>query len=274
MERGWEVFSLQYHVDGPLGAVLSPDAMAGEPTGWGSHHSIAWQDNVSSSRCRVRRLLRRLPAPLAPCWLLGGLGTRPTFAPAATLAPCPRPAGYLRIFRLLWTIKHVEAVLGKCWDAINAAQRALAAMRAQERLHGVAVDNVELVGGSLEGGWGSQMHKGRAPKMVQHRTLLWAPTCSACRLCAGATGAAGLPRAARRDGQLRDQPAGAQGGCSALFVVLRAMRWKLCSCLLVMSSWRARPRSHASMFKLLHHVCPPCCSTTSCLRCWSPTGPS
>lgn len=30
MERGWEVFSLQYHVDGPLGAVLSPDAMAGE----------------------------------------------------------------------------------------------------------------------------------------------------------------------------------------------------------------------------------------------------
>lgn len=69
------------------------------------------------------------------------------------LSTCPAglpPAGYLRIFRLLWTIKHVEAVLGQCWDAINTAQRALAALRAQERLHGVAVDNVELVGG---GGW-------------------------------------------------------------------------------------------------------------------------
>lgn len=32
MDRGWDVFSLQYHVDGPLGAVLSPDAMAGEPS--------------------------------------------------------------------------------------------------------------------------------------------------------------------------------------------------------------------------------------------------
>lgn len=40
----------------------------------------------------------------------------------------------------------MEAVLGQCWDAINAAQRALAVLRAQERLHGVAVDNVELVG--------------------------------------------------------------------------------------------------------------------------------
>lgn len=30
-DQGWDVFSLQYHVDGPLGAVLSPDAMAG---GW------------------------------------------------------------------------------------------------------------------------------------------------------------------------------------------------------------------------------------------------
>ncbi len=65
-------------------------------------------------------------------------------------------AGYLRIFRLLWTIKHVEAVLGQCWDAINTAQRALAALRAQERLHGVAVDNVELVGG--RNGWA--MHSG------------------------------------------------------------------------------------------------------------------
>ena len=28
-DLGWDVFSLQYHLDGPLGAVLSPDAMAG-----------------------------------------------------------------------------------------------------------------------------------------------------------------------------------------------------------------------------------------------------
>lgn len=28
-DTGWDVFSLQYAVDGPLGAVLSPDAMAG-----------------------------------------------------------------------------------------------------------------------------------------------------------------------------------------------------------------------------------------------------
>lgn len=28
-DRGWDVFSLQYHVDGPLGAVLSPEAMQG-----------------------------------------------------------------------------------------------------------------------------------------------------------------------------------------------------------------------------------------------------
>ena len=28
-DLGWDVFSLQYHVEGPLAAVLSPDAMAG-----------------------------------------------------------------------------------------------------------------------------------------------------------------------------------------------------------------------------------------------------
>lgn len=28
-DRGWDVFSLQYHVDGPLGAVLSPEVMQG-----------------------------------------------------------------------------------------------------------------------------------------------------------------------------------------------------------------------------------------------------
>ena len=132
-ERGWEVFSLQYHVDGPLGAVLSPDAMAGKPSEWclpqlgaatGSWH----KGHPAICMCRPARMLPPLPRLL------------------------PRLAGYLRIFRLLWTIKHVEAVLGKCWDAINAAQRALAAMRAQERLHGVAVDNVELVGGWLEAG--------------------------------------------------------------------------------------------------------------------------
>lgn len=80
-DLGWDVFSLQYHIDGPLGAVLSPDAMA----------------------------------------------------------------GYLRIFRLLWTIKHTESVLEQSWGHINSAQRGLSALRAQERLHGVGVDNVELV---------------------------------------------------------------------------------------------------------------------------------
>ncbi|KAL4446262.1 hypothetical protein ABPG77_003069 [Micractinium sp. CCAP 211/92] len=80
-DRGWDVFSLQYHVDGPLGAVLSPEAMQ----------------------------------------------------------------AYLRIFRLLWTIKHVETVLEQCWDHINSAQRALGTLRAQEKLHGVEVEHVELV---------------------------------------------------------------------------------------------------------------------------------
>jgi len=28
-DLGWDVFSLRYHVDGPLGVVLSPDTMAG-----------------------------------------------------------------------------------------------------------------------------------------------------------------------------------------------------------------------------------------------------
>ena len=55
------------------------------------------------------------------------------------------PAGYLRIFRLLWDIKHVDVVLERCWSAINATQRALNTLRGQERLHGVAVDNAELV---------------------------------------------------------------------------------------------------------------------------------
>jgi len=39
----------------------------------------------------------------------------------------------------------VETVLEQCWDHINSAQRALSAVRAQERLHGVGVDNIELV---------------------------------------------------------------------------------------------------------------------------------
>lgn len=36
-DRGWDVFTLQYLVDGPLGAVLSPDAMQGgrRAGGWG-----------------------------------------------------------------------------------------------------------------------------------------------------------------------------------------------------------------------------------------------
>lgn len=98
------------------------------------------------------------------------------------------PAAYLRIFRLLWTIKHVEAVLEQarkqcwplrachaayarpcqagravvistlgapemprrrpllqCWDHINSAQRALATLRAQEKLHGVEVEHAQLV---------------------------------------------------------------------------------------------------------------------------------
>ena len=32
-DLGWDVFSLQYHVEGPLAAVLSPDAMAGGHVG-------------------------------------------------------------------------------------------------------------------------------------------------------------------------------------------------------------------------------------------------
>ncbi|EFN52184.1 hypothetical protein CHLNCDRAFT_139395 [Chlorella variabilis] len=81
-DLGWDVFALQYHVDeGPLGAVLSPDTMA----------------------------------------------------------------GYLRIFRLLWTIKHVEVVLEQCWSTINSMQRGLNTIKGQERVHGVAVDNAEQV---------------------------------------------------------------------------------------------------------------------------------
>ena len=88
----------------------------------------------------------------------------PTFLP--TRPPC---AGYLRIFRLLWTIKHVEAVLGQCWDAINSAQRALASLRAAERLHGVGVEHAELVGGGGPGfcfqAWKAS---GRLPAATRH----------------------------------------------------------------------------------------------------------
>lgn len=78
---GWDIFSLQYLVDGPMRAVLSPDAMS----------------------------------------------------------------GYLRIFRLLWAVKHVEVVLVQSWSTINSTQRVLNVIREQERMHGVAVNNAELV---------------------------------------------------------------------------------------------------------------------------------
>ncbi|KAL4856634.1 Gamma-tubulin complex component 3 [Chlorella vulgaris] len=80
-DLGWDIFSLQYLVDGPMRAVLSPDAMS----------------------------------------------------------------GYLRIFRLLWAVKHVEVVLEQSWSTINSTQRVLNVIREQERMHGVAVNNAELV---------------------------------------------------------------------------------------------------------------------------------
>lgn len=60
-------------------------------------------------------------------------------------APAAPAAGYLRIFRLLWTIKHVEVVLEQCWSTINSMQRGLNTIKGQERVHGVAVDNAEQV---------------------------------------------------------------------------------------------------------------------------------
>jgi hypothetical protein len=54
-------------------------------------------------------------------------------------------AGYLRIFRLLWAVKHVEAVLEQSWSTINSTQRVLNVIREQERMHGVAVNHAELV---------------------------------------------------------------------------------------------------------------------------------
>ncbi|KAL6776783.1 GCP3 [Auxenochlorella protothecoides x Auxenochlorella symbiontica] len=80
-DSGWDVFSLQYAVDGALAAVLAPSAMA----------------------------------------------------------------SYLRVFRLLWTIKRVERVLGRAWARLNDAAHAMATLRALEKEHGVDVSGAEKV---------------------------------------------------------------------------------------------------------------------------------
>ncbi|GAB4814758.1 hypothetical protein N2152v2_001804 [Parachlorella kessleri] len=80
-DRGWDTFSLQYHLDGPMAAVFS-------------------QDNMTT---------------------------------------------YLRVFRLLWTIKHVEHVLAAGWHTINDIQHGLATLRNLHSKEGIDVDNIEQV---------------------------------------------------------------------------------------------------------------------------------
>lgn len=53
------------------------------------------------------------------------------------------PAAYHRVFRLLWALKHAEHALSSAWAALNDAQRALNALRATEREHGVEVAGAE-----------------------------------------------------------------------------------------------------------------------------------
>lgn len=52
-------------------------------------------------------------------------------------------AGYLRIFRLLWTIKHVEHVLAAGWRTINDMQHGLATVHALHSREGIDVSNIE-----------------------------------------------------------------------------------------------------------------------------------
>ena len=84
-------------------------------------------------------------AAFAVVYILPLLKPLPFPLPVCVCPPPPPPPGYLRIFRLLWTIKHVDSVLSQCWEHLNSAQRALGALRAAERGCGMGVDNAELV---------------------------------------------------------------------------------------------------------------------------------
>lgn len=60
--------------------------------------------------------------------------------------PLLHVTAYLRVFRLLWTIKRVERVLGRAWARLNDAAHAMATLRALEKEHGVDVSGAEKVG--------------------------------------------------------------------------------------------------------------------------------
>lgn len=99
-DRGWDVFSLQYIVDGPLGAVLSPDAMAGALVGAG--RAVEWRLICSAGpgfgrlgRSTLRAALARRPTSLAH-------RSAPTNAPPQATCASSGCCGPSSTWRLCW----------------------------------------------------------------------------------------------------------------------------------------------------------------------------
>lgn len=65
-DRGWDIFSLQYHIDGPMAAVFSQDNMTGG--GGARGRGEAWQEGPPPINSKVIRSCN-LKLELA-CWLL------------------------------------------------------------------------------------------------------------------------------------------------------------------------------------------------------------
>ena len=57
-------------------------------------------------------------------------------------------AVYLRAFRLLWTIKHVDHVLAACWCHLRDTQVAVQQLRKMQREHGIDVGVLDDVSGA------------------------------------------------------------------------------------------------------------------------------
>ena len=58
--------------------------------------------------------------------------------PLATVLSDSAMASYLRVFRLLWSLKRVEHALATTWQLLNSVQRQLSLLRAVQRQQGTS----------------------------------------------------------------------------------------------------------------------------------------
>eukprot|EP00887_Chlorella_sp_A99_P006021 scaffold27.g6021.t1 len=104
--------------------------------------STASEDSDLQHRLSVR-LARTMDGDRG--WDVFSLQYLASEAPLAVVLSPEAMGSYLRIFRLLWAVKHTEQVLVGAWAAVSSASHGLAAMRNVSKDEGVEVEGADEV---------------------------------------------------------------------------------------------------------------------------------